>query len=329
MASIRNRNNKWQVRILRKGFKPITKTFLSKTDAEKWARKVESEIDRNSYTDIALAEKTTLKEIIQRYSREVTPSMKSFSTDLFKLNAICRRPICKLSMSALSPQIFADYRDERLKEVSSGTVIRELYYFSSVINHARREWGINIQNPIMLVKKPTIPKGRTRVLSEEEKIRLLKDLESTNYHNRNALMKPLVAFALETGMRRGEMLALLWTNINLQKQTAFIETSKNGESRYVPLSKSALEILNNLPKSDDGRVFPINDFTVAAAFLRATKRANIKDFRFHDLRHTAITSMAAKIPNILELSSISGHKTLSMLKRYTHFNAEDLAKKLG
>lgn len=329
MASIRNRNNKWQVRIIRKGFKPITKTFLAKGDAEKWARKVESEIDRGTYTDISLAEETTLKEVIQKYSKEVSPSMKSYSTDLFKLNAICRRPISKLSMAALTPKIFADYRDERLKKVSSGTVLRELYYFSAVINHARREWGINIQNPILLVKKPAFPKGRTRILSEDEKVRLLAILEDAKYPRQNIWMKPLVAFALETGMRRGEMLALLWSNVNLQKQIAFIETSKNSESRFVPLSMAALNILKQLSRSTDGRVFPVNDFTVAAAFLRATKRANIPDFHFHDLRHTAITNLASKIPNILELSAISGHKTLSMLKRYTHFNAEDLAKKLG
>jgi len=124
MASIRFRNNKWQARVVRKGITPISRTFLTKLDAEKWARKIETEIDRNSYINTSLAEKSTFKEIIQRYIKEVTPTMKSVSIDTIKLNAICRKSITNLSMFALTPMVIAEYRDLRLKEVTSGTVLR-------------------------------------------------------------------------------------------------------------------------------------------------------------------------------------------------------------
>lgn len=329
MASIRNRNGKWQARVVRKGIPTIAKTFLIKSDAEKWARQVERDIDKGSYINISVAEKTTFKEIIQRYIKEVTPSMKGRSEDTIRLNAICRRPIANLSMTSLTPSKIADYRDERLKSVSNGTVIRELCYLSSIINHARREWNINIDNPVSLVRKPPSPAGRSRILSTNEKDNLLEALTATKKNRRNIWMKPLVEFALETAMRRGEMLSLKWSNVDYSKQIAFIADSKNGESRYVPLSKYAVKILQDLPKSIDGRVFPINDFCVAAYFMKATKRAEIQDFHFHDLRHTSITNLMGKVSNLIELSAISGHKTLSMLKRYTHINVEDIARKLG
>ncbi|PPC93912.1 MAG: integrase [Methylotenera sp.] len=329
MATFRNRHGKWQARVTRKGMVPVSRSFINLQDAERWARQVETDMDKGAYTSAVLAERTTFKEIIERYMREVSPSMRGVEADLIRLKAICKRPICSLNMLALTSSKIAEYRDERLQAVSAGTVIRELCYFSSIINHARREWGININNPVALVRKPASPKGRTRVLSQTEKTDLLRELTPTKTNRKSPWMKPLVEFALETAMRRGEIIALLWDNVDLNKRVAFLPISKNGDSRAVPLSTNAIEILKQLPRSIDGRVFPLNGFTVAAAFMKAVKRANIYDLHFHDLRHTAITNMAEKLPNILELSAVTGHKTLSMLKRYTHFKAEELAKKLG
>jgi integrase len=142
-------------------------------------------------------------------------------------------------------------------------------------------------------------------------------------------MKPLVEFALETAMRRGEILGLLWTNVNLKDRTAFLELTKNGDSRTVPLSSRAVQILQNLPRDSGSSVFPINHASVSANFNRARKRANLEDFHFHDLRHTAITHLAKKLPNVLELAAVSGHKELRMLKRYHHPNPVELAIKIG
>jgi len=327
MASFRQRNNKWQARVSREGYPDQVKTFELKADAERWARATESEMDKGVFVDTQEARRTSLREIILRYVSEVTPTMKSVVEDTIRLKAIARKPIASCTLTNLSAARIAAYRDERLQEVSSGTVIRELAYLSSIINHARREWGINIQNPIQHVRKPNAPKGRTRILLSEERVKLLLALEPTG--RKNIWTKAIVILALESAMRRSELLALKWENIDLARQTALLPDTKNGTARRVPLSKNAVELLSTLPKSISGVVFPIKFFTVDAAFKKALKKTDIVDFHFHDLRHTAITAMAEKLPNLMELSAVTGHKSLAMLKRYYHPDVEDLARKLG
>jgi len=327
MASFRQRNNKWQARVSRDGYPDQVKTFEAKSDAERWARSVESEMDKGLFIDTQEAQRTTLRELILRYVREVTPMMKSVSEDTIRLNAIARKPIANWSLANLNSSRIATYRDERLKQVSNGTVIRELAYLSSIINHARREWGINTPNPVQDVRKPTSPAGRTRKLTADERIKLLLALQPRG--RQNIWTKPIVVLALETAMRRSELLSLRWENIDLARQAALLPDTKNGKPRTVPLSIAAVEVLTSIPRNISGVVFPLNYFTLDAAFKRAVKRAGLKDFHFHDLRHTAITEMAHKLPNLIELSAVTGHKSLTMLKRYYHPNVEDLARKLG
>jgi integrase len=130
-------------------------------------------------------------------------------------------------------------------------------------------------------------------------------------------------------MRRGEILGLHWYQIDFQKRTAHIPLTKNCTSRTVPLSSEALGILKELPRSIDGVVFPIKHANLSAHFMKARTNALVKDFHFHDLRHMAITRMAEKLPNVIELSAVSGHKSLAMLKRYYHPDPVLLANKLG
>jgi integrase len=327
MASFRQRNNKWQARVSRDGYPDQVKTFEGKSDAERWARSVESSMDKGQFIDTQEAQRTTLRDVILRYVREVTPTMKSVSEDTIRLNAIARKPIADWSLVNLSAARVAAYRDERLKQVSNGTVIRELAYLSSIINHARREWGINTTNPVQHVRKPSSPPGRTRKLSEDEKSKLIQALEPKG--RQNIWTKPIVVLALETAMRRSELLALRWEHIDLVRQAALLPETKNGTPRTVPLSTAAVALLKSLPRNISGNVFPIRYFTLDAAFKRAVKRAGLSDFHFHDLRHTAITAMAEKLPNVIELSAVTGHKSLAMLKRYYHPSVEDLARKLG
>jgi len=328
MASIRNRNGKWQARITRKGEQPVAKTFQSKQDAERWARQIETDIDKGSYTNRVLADRSLFKDIIERYIQEVTLKTRSMREDTFRLKALARHPIATLKMTALTPIKVAEYRDERLRIVSTGTVIRELSYFSSIINHARREWGINISNPIPLVKKPATPQGRNRILSKDELNRLFDSLKP-RVKNANIWVLPLAKFALETAMRRGELLGLHWEQIDMRKRIAYIPLTKNGSSRLVPLSHAAIEILSSLPRDLKGQVFPLNKTTLSAAIERARKKAKLQDFHFHDLRHMAITRLAERLPNLIELSAVSGHKSLTMLKRYYHPNPEHLAQKIS
>jgi integrase len=327
MATFRNRNGKWQARVQTKGHAAQSKTFINKADAERWARQIEVEIQKGSYTNLALAERTTFAELIERYITEVLPTMRGGKADYIRLKALARRPLAKLNMVALTPQKIARHRDERLKEIAPATVIRELSYFSSIITYARKEWGINISNPVALVARPKNPQGRCRILDDAETNALFEALRPIG--RRSIWMLPLVKLALETAMRRSELLGLRWEHIDLQKRTIFLKLTKNGTSRTVPLSTHAVQILNEMPRNMDGRVFPITHEVVSQAFNRARNRAGVKDIRFHDLRHMATTRLAEKLPNLIELSAVSGHKSLAMLKRYYHPSAEQLAEKLG
>lgn len=327
MASIRKRGNNWQVRVTRKGYPPETRTFSNRIDAERWGRSIESEIDKGSYSSRTAAEQVTLAEVIDRYITEVSPRKRGGADEVIRLRAMKRHRFTKFNMAALSAKVVAEYRDERLKTCKASTVVRDLGMLSSMINHCRREWGIAITNPVSQIRKPSMPPGRDRVLSTEEKSRLLAALAPTG--RRNPYVRPLAMLALETAMRRSELLGLRWENIDLTKQVAFLPLTKNGTDRNVPLSTAAVAILRAMPRSLDGRVFPINVAAMEAAFLRGVRRAGLHGLHFHDLRHTATTHLAEKLANILELSAVTGHKELRMLKRYYHPRAEDIARKLG
>lgn len=327
MATLRKRSNgHWQARV-RKANQSITKTFINKLDAERWAKQIEVEIQKGSYTNLLLAERTTFAEIIERYIAEVLPTMRGGKADYIRLKALARRPIAKLNMVSLTPQKIAQHRDERLKEIAPATVIRELSYFSSIITYARKEWGININNPVSLVSKPKNPQGRSRILDATETNALFEALKPTG--RRSIWILPLVKLALETAMRRSELLGLRWEHIDLERRTIFLQLTKNGTSRTVPLSTHAIQILTDMPRNLDDRVFPVTHEVVSQAFNRARRQAKVQDVRFHDLRHMAITRLAEKLPNLIELSAVSGHKSLAMLKRYYHPKASELARKLG
>jgi integrase len=271
-----------------------------------------------------------------------------------------------LKMTAITSTEVARWRDRRLKEVTGGTVNREIDVLSTVLNHARREWGIHVENPIPLVKRPEKARARDRRLSPEEENYLLAALTGGERQQdgtftkgaRNPWLLPLVRLALETAMRRGELLALQWENVDLKRRTAHLPDTKNGDARTVPLSTTAVGILRALPsrpKAERGKpveraagaVFPTTAMALRKGFTRAIERAQhdyladcqatrrkpqpgfLSDVHFHDTRHEAASRLAEKLSNVLELSAVTGHRDLRMLKRYYHPRAEDLAKKLG
>jgi integrase len=327
MASIRQRNGRWQARVLRKGYPAEVQTFDSRTAALQWARSIETAFDRGCHVSQRSANDVLFRELLERYMQAVTPTKRGAVDEVIRIKAIQRQRIAGYSMANLGPEVIAQFRDLRLREVGPGTVIRDLAVISSVINHARREWQLPIPNPCERVRKPSSPNGRNRILSVDEKSRLLSELRPLG--RRSPWMQPLVELALETAMRRGELLSLTWRNVNLATQTAFLPATKNGASRIVPLSRQAISVLDRLPRDPSDVVFPISGMAVAAAFAKACRRAELNDLRFHDLRHTATTKLAEKLPNVIELASVTGHRTVQMLKRYYHPNAEALAKKLG
>jgi len=306
---------------------PRAKSFPSKQDAERWARDLEAQLDRaGALPDTRLAERTTLAEILTRYRDEITPKKRSSISERARLAGILRRPICHRTLTVLSTADLSAYRDERLLEIAPATVIRELNTISHAIDTARRDWGIHlVQNPCKLVRRPSPPRGRTRRLIGDEEQRLLAAVDA----GRVAYMRPLIILAIETGMRRGELLGLEWKHINLDTRVAHLPLTKNGESRDVPLSTPAVETLKSLQAGKDGRVFAVAPNAVRLAWERLVRRAGLADLHLHDLRHEAVSRLFERGFNVVEVSSISGHKELRMLQRYTHLRAADLANRLG
>jgi integrase len=324
MASFRKRNTGWQVRIKRKGYPEQTKTFNTYSDATAWARLIESEIDRGAFVSRAEAENTTLGELLIRYLKEVTPHKKGYEMETYRINAWLKRPLADRFLSSIRTTDFAVWRDSRVKEGKSPNTIRlELAVISHMFNVARTEWGFeSLTNLTENVRIPRLPNGRTRRVSDAEIALLIKHTESYE-------LPFILKIAVETGMRRGEMASLEWRNIDLCARTLLLNDTKNGERRQVPLSTNCIAVLNSIPRRINGRVFGMSAHAISYAFIRVCKRTGLENLHLHDIRHEAITRLFEKGLNVMEVGSISGHKTLQMLKRYTHLKAEDLAKKLG
>lgn len=361
MATIRKKGDyQWHVQIRKRGHPTQTKTFETKIQAEQWAAVIESEIARGVFISRAEAERTTISELIDRYLVEITPfkradrSEKALAQEKRLLKAV-RDEFGYIVLASLQPKHVAAYRDKRQREGKAASTINHvLNTLSSVVNIAVKEWGLNIpSNPVSMVKKPSSGKGRDRRLLEGEETRLLAACElsgdSWGKGTRNPWIKPIVKIALETAMRQGEIVNLRWENITFLRDgrgTAFLEKTKNGESRTVPLSSRAIDVLKGLPRSISGEVFPIDEESTKRTFIRLVRRARqvyedeiekqgkeadpamLVNLHFHDLRHEA-TSRLAEIFMPQELAKVTGHKTLQMIMRYYHPRAEDLARKLG
>lgn len=338
MASIRQRGIYWEARVRRDGWPTISRSFNTKADARAWATVIESEMERGVFIDRTEAEKNTLGDLFQRYLTEVSSQKKGHDTERYRLDSLQRDPIAQYKVAGLSGKLMAEWRDKRLKKVTGSTVNRDLNLISHVINVARKEWGMHIENPVSMIRRPPENKARKRRLATGEEERLLAELEQTARSERgtfepggthNPWIRPLVILAIETAMRRSELLALRWSDVFLADRYVRLHDTKNGESRDVPLSTRAYGLLNGLPRHISGRVFPTTADAIKKAFTRAVARAGLGDLHFHDLRHEATSRLAEKLDNVLELSACTGHKTLSMLKRYYHPRAKDLARKLG
>ena len=325
MAAFRKRKNRWDVQIRRSGYPAICKTFFHKTDAQKWAMEIERQIEVGDYVPADLLNLDTLGALLAHYSAEISIKKRGRVEEISRSAKMRRHKISALPLGKLKPFHIAQYRDERLREVSTTTAKKELQLISHALDIGRREWGLNIKNVAADVAKPKEPKGRERRLEENEEHLLLGVLSASENH----WIKPLMEFAIETGMRRGELLKLRWEDVNLGRKTALIKETKNGDSRKIPLSVAAIRTLSGLPRHLGGNVFPVTPNALRGVWRRAVKKVGIDNLRFHDLRHEATSRFFEKGLNVMEVAAITGHKDLRMLQRYTHLRAEDLAKRLG
>ena len=327
MASIEKRSGRygirWRVRIRKPNSPTITRTFGYKADAETWARQTERSLESGSYNTNPHLE--TLGHLIIRYADTVSVTKKGTEPERIRLVKIARHTVGKLPIAQLKSLHFAQYRDQRLKEVSPSTVKKELNLLSHVIDTARKEWNYYIpHNPISGVRRPKENRARDRRLTPQDILLLLDSCRSSA----NPWLLPLVTLAIETGMRRGELLSLKWADINLNRRTCHLSMTKNGSSRDIPLSSCAIETLRDLPRNLSSELFPVSPVALRGLWRRACGRALIEDLRFHDLRHEATSRFFERGLNVMEVASITGHKDLRMLQRYTHLRAEDLAKRL-
>lgn len=344
----------WQAKIRRKGHAPQSKSFEKKADAEAWARNIENQMDRGIFEDRREAEATTLRTALERYEREVTSKKKAQRQEKnFIKHWLERKEFSEKSLAGLKSSDFATFRDKRLKIVSTQTVRHELKLISHLFNVAAREWGIAVSNPLKSIKMPSQGKSRERRLSADEERYLLAAAGNSGAVDKNGKSRanpwiaPIIRFALATAMRQSEILALTWKSIDKKKLTATVEDTKNGERRVVPLAPSALAVLDALPRTLRGPVFPTTIEALRQSWSRAVVRARktyiadcqqaaneidpdfLVNLHFHDLRHEAISRLFELGLDAMTVSEISGHKTLSQLKRYTHLSKSDVALRLA
>jgi integrase len=326
MAAFRKRKDKWHVQIRKLGTAPLTKTFTHKKDAQQWANEIEQKIDQGLILELSHPDYQTLSQILDRYKNEITITKRGGHIEAYRLAKIMRDPIAQIKLSQLSSMHLANYRDRRLKDVSACSVVKEMTLISLSVEIARKEWGVPMRsNAVHDVKKPQPKRGRDRRLSSEEHTLLLRSCSESN----NNWLTPIIIIAIETGMRRGELLRLTWVDVDLDLRVAHLDMTKNGSKRDVLLSSEAITLLRSLPHDISGNVFPITFASLRGLWNRACKSAGVTDLHFHDLRHEATIRFFEKGLNVIEVATITGHKDLRMLQRYTHLRAEDLAKKLG
>ncbi|MDA8830854.1 site-specific integrase [Planktomarina temperata] len=322
MGSIRKRGLKFQAQVRREGAQPVSKTFTLKKDAEVWMRSVEARIDIGE-VNVTTPKTLTLRDLLTRYAIEITPEKKGRDQEQRRISRLLRDQISDYRLSQLSSAVMAEFRDRRIKDGVRAAQI-DLILIRHCIKLARLEWGVNMPaNPVEQIRIQNGVKRRDRRLQEGE----YELLQATAEQCRNPYIWACIDFAVETGMRRSEILSLLWENVDIDSRIAVLPDTKNGSKREVPLTKKAAQILDRLPR-DEARAFSTTDYTIRHGWDRLVKRAGIEGLRFHDLRHEAVSRFFEMGLSVPEVAAISGHKDYRMLASYTHVSAKSLAKKL-
>jgi integrase len=341
MASIQERKTadgsiRYRVQVRVRGFPTVSETFERKTDAKRWAAKTENEIRDRKYFRSLEAQRHTLKDAIQRYLK--LPSIKSRKSYKDKRTQLgwWEREIGDYLLIDVTPSVIAEKRDKLLNEKTRRNLTRapaSVNRFLAVLSHmftvAVKEWGWLDFNPVQNVSKPREPRGRDRYLTDDERERLVKACRES----KSKYLYPVVMLALTTGMRRSEVLNLKWQDISLPNKRITLRETKNREIRSVPLVGEAEILLKDLSKIrriDTDLVFPTEEgdkpFDLKTPWAHALKRAKIEDFRFHDLRHSCASYLAMSGATLAEIAAVLGHKTLAMVKRYSHLSETHTAE---
>ncbi len=325
MATIIQRGTKWRAQVRREG-QSLSGTFETKSEAKVWATQQEAHWAQTS-ADHGVDMSHTLDEAMERYLVEVSPTKKGERWEVIRLTALRSDRLAAVPFSRLSATHLAQWRDQRLLQVSPATVNRELNLLSAVLTRAKQEWRWASSNPISEIKRPTNPPPRDRRISPDEQQKVVAAL---GYRGGVAMSKQqevavLFLLALETAMRKGELLGLRWEDV--AERSLMLRETKNGSRRQVPLSSRAVELLGALSRERE-RCFSVAQESADTLFRRACRQAEVEGLHFHDTRHEAITRLAAKL-TVLELARMVGHRDLKSLMIYYNATPAELADKLG
>ena len=323
MASVRKVKKKFRVEVRRIGLPYVCETFIDKSSATKFAKKIEVELEERRYKKVSKADTTTFKQCIRRYRDE---KLKAKSPEWYRCNTINKQPLSKKLLADLNSSDFAEFKRERLTKISPSSINRELSLCSKIIKTAMYEYNCYLDtNPVHGSLKMKENPHRTRILSDEEYARLVSVMSKKIY------WQVMFIIATLTGMRKSELLNAKWNNINFEKRTWFIPQieNKNNTERTVPLNNEVLGQLKRLPIAISGKVFIVSRNNFWWQWVKFCKLANVEGARFHDNRRLAITNLLESgLFSDTEVTQISGHKTMQMLKTYSNHRTANLVKKI-
>jgi integrase len=340
LAQIRERIKKngkksFFVRIRMKGKPEATASFERLTDARLWAQHTETAIRDGRYATKAEAQKHTVSDLVERYINDVLPRKPKIQPEYALQLKWWADQIGDVLLSDLSSSLISEHRDllceritNRKSKISNARVNRYMAALSTAITTAVKEWEWIEDNPLRKVSKLKEPRGRVRYLSDEERELLL--IACKESHNPDLYLT--VILAMSTGGRQSEIWGLNWKCVDLKNGFITFEETKNDEPRSVPLTGHALELMmerSKVPRVDTDLVFPSRvdrqkHFDFRRPFQMALKASQIKDFRWHDLRHCAASYLVMAGVDMRTVAEILGHKTMQMTQRYTHLSPEHL-----
>ncbi len=306
MASFRPHGNGIQAEVFKRGVRRA-KTFATKGAARAWAHRLEAEIEAGARGDIP---NLTFGAALERYRREVSSAKKGARWENVRLMALASDRIAQVKLRQFGPSHVSDWRERRLQAVSGPSVRREWNLLSHVCTFAVREWGWLRTNPFRGLSRPMDARPRDRIATDDELARLRAAASPA--------MRRAITFAVETGMRASEIAGLA----TVRGRVAYLQDSKNGSPREVPLSAAALEAWRG--------GIELGAWSISASFAKLCRRMDppIEGLTFHDLRRTAIVRLALKLTPF-ELAKMVGHKDLRVtLNTYYRSDPEAVAKKL-
>lgn len=325
---LRQRECAFQLSVRRKGYPAFHATFDCREEANKTLAQLQAESSRKIFRDYSAAMKVTFAELVQRYIVEVSPEHKGSTSEIFRLRRIVREePFAHKMLAQLSTEDLTVFVRSRLSKVAPATADRDIDVISQVLRYADDVWKIApAQSPLKGLRRPKYFNERDRRLRAGEEEQLLDAARA----DENPYIEPVIILALQTAMRRGEILGLTRDRVDFEGRAALLEHTKNGRSRKVPLTRVALEVLRALPQREDGRFFPITANTLKLAWSRRVlPAAGIVGLNFHDLRHEATSRLAESGHfSLIELQAITGHRDVRMLLRYSHLCAGKLSEKM-